>query len=58
MGCGLFIPLQCDVSRGKGALRAGHCCCHGGRGLCELEGEEDFFGLACFAAERRFQLRG
>lgn len=30
----------------------------GGRGVCELEREKDFLGLARFAAERRFQLQG
>lgn len=28
------------------------------RGVCEQEREKDFFGLARFAAERRFQLQG
>ena len=58
-GMGTIFPSGNMTYPGEGvACGVGISAGGGGRGVCELEREKDFFGLACFAAERRFQLQG
>lgn len=54
-GMGTICPSGNTTYPGEGvACGVGISAGGGGRGVCELEREKNFFGLVRFAAERRF----